>query len=195
MQETAEQRFIMQFTTAIKMSPKQSHWLVAWRAHRWSIFPAERECVVAHLMLLVFFELKSLRRCVPFHLVWLIACVYVSAFMCAFVCAFVCERERENDCVFQVEGQLLSLLLSIQQPSSLWQGLREALFRCCRGVDAGWLDVSFQNHFSSKAQHMDDKLFCASSKEVAKRYQKYICLFVKQWEEEILYNRKQDCLS
>lgn len=106
MQETAKQRFIMQFTTAIKMSPKQCHWLVAWRAHRWSIFPVERECVVAHLMLLVFFELKSLRRCVLFHLLWLIARVYVSACMYAFMCVWeieriiVCFRLRGSSCLF-----------------------------------------------------------------------------------------------
>lgn len=29
------------------------------------------------------------------------------------------ERQAENNCVLQVDGQLLSLLLSIQQPSAL----------------------------------------------------------------------------
>ena len=124
--------------------------------------------------------LSALRRCVLFQLEELIACVYayacVSIFVCVCVCASVCVRvrvwerergsERENNGVFQVEGQLLSLLLSIQQSSSLWRGLREALFRCCRGVDAGWLDASFQNHFLSKPQHMDDKLLYTSTTKV-----------------------------
>lgn len=54
-------------------------------------FPAERS-VAARLMLLVFSELKSLRRCVLFQLVQLIACVYVSACMSA--------RVKENNCAF-----------------------------------------------------------------------------------------------
>lgn len=165
------------------MSLKQSNWLVAWRAHRWSIFPAEREFVVAHLMLLVFYELKSLCRCVLLHM--LIACVYVSPCMYA----FVCERGRENNCVFQVEGQLLSLLLSIQQPSSLWRGLREALFRCCRGVDAGWLDASFQNHFPSKGTTHGWQAFLHLNKRGGEKIPKmysYLCKTIE--EKEILYN-------
>lgn len=89
--------------------------------------------------------------------------------------------------MFQVEGQLLSLLLSIQQLSSLWQGLREALFRCCRGVDNDWLDASFQNHFPSKAQHMDDKLLYTSTTKVVKNTKNI--LFMTIWEEEIVYYR------
>lgn len=168
----AEERFKMQFTTAIKMNLKQCHRLVAWRAHRWSIFPAERECVDARLMPLVFCALKSSRRCVLFQLVGLTTRVCMHKHMCACVCVYQIKRERrvrENNCVFQVEGQLLSLLLSIQQPSSLWRGLREALFRCCRGVAVGWLDASFQNQFLSKAQHMDDKLFYTLTTKVVKR--------------------------
>lgn len=124
-------------------------------------------------MQLVFCELKSLRRCM---------CVCV----CMYVC--LCVRKREDNCVFQVEGQLLSLLLSIQQPSSLWQGLREALFRCCRGVWRwlGWCILSQPLSFKGTAhgwqafQHSNNK-----------RWRKNIFFFfVTIWMEDILYYKK-----
>ena len=146
--------------------------------------------------------LCALCRCVLFQLEELIACVYAYAcvsILCACVCVCVCAcawvcvcvwgSERENNGVFQVEGQLLSLLLSIQQSSSLWRGLREALFRCCRGVDAGWLDTSFQNHFLSKAQHMDDKLLYTSTTKVVGKKYKYILLLETIWELEIFLQK------
>lgn len=115
----------IQFTTAVKTSHKQCHRLVASRAHRWSIFPAERESVNARLMLSLHYVVSVSRvNC---------TCVCIRIYEC--VCACVCNRKKgiewENYYVFQVEGQFQSLLLSIQQSSSLWRGLREALFRFC----------------------------------------------------------------
>lgn len=63
--------------------------------------------MAAHLMLLVFCEIKSLRRCVLFHLVWLIACVYVPACMTASVCLCAGESERVIVC-FRLRAALVS---------------------------------------------------------------------------------------
>lgn len=59
----------------LKMTLKWRCRLGAWRAHRWSVFPAERRRDAARLMLSAFRLLKTLCGWVQFHLVGLITWV------------------------------------------------------------------------------------------------------------------------
>lgn len=83
------------------------------------------------------------------------------------------NRGHKNNCVLQLPPPPLC----IQQWSSLWQGLRAALFRCCEVCLCAWadalcLDASFQKHFPSKAQHANDKHY-TSARRVEEKYQRY----------------------
>lgn len=95
---TAEQRPRMQFTTAIEMTLKGCFRLVAWRAHRWSVFPAGRQREAASLMPWTFHVLNTLCRCVQFHLVGLI--IWVWRHMLVRICAYggvMCAWVRGNE--------------------------------------------------------------------------------------------------
>lgn len=65
-------------------------------------FPTERKCVVAHLMLLVFSEIKSLRSCVPFQSAWLIVCMclHVHTDRPVWNRIIVCFRLKGSSCLF-----------------------------------------------------------------------------------------------
>lgn len=115
----------MQFTAVVKVSPKQCCCRVTWRANRWSLFLAERECVVACLTMIIVSLLKWNRCAVSATVVHWNICL---------VCWSLEVRERINVC-FRLEDSFC-LFCSVCNSCRLeWWGPRGAL--CLGAGDEG----------------------------------------------------------